>query len=240
MRKKGKMRKEFAIVLVIAVIVVSAVVAITMTMTVANMSDDHGNAQRYERDGITYFYDTIAIAQPTISSSQVDTAEISYDDGGIDLVGCFVGRDDPGQAVLFSHNKTCTLDKVRIYGKYANLSAEPYYTDWNRVFALEIWDNESNLIYKLTDHSQAYFNTTFKWTEIDIPDINITNDFYLCIFERANIFVGADKDNPAMRSFEVKRGPNRMINATYLEPPDTKKPLNWMIRAVIRNRSMEE
>ena len=235
MVKRKKMRKEFAIVLAIAVIIVSAAVAIT----VANMSDDQGNVQRYEyeRDGITYFYDTIAPSAITISSLEVNETEIKYDDGEVDLIGYFIGEEDPGHAVLFSPNKTCTLDKVKIYGAYTNISALPVYYG---VFTLEIWDNDYNLLYKLTDYSQAYFDTEIEWTEIDIPDINITSDFYVCAFERASIDIGVDIDNPAMRSFKVQRGPNRMTNATYLEPPDTEKPLNWMIRAVIRNRSLEE
>jgi len=227
------MRKEFAIVLAIAVIVVSAAVAIT----VANMSDDQGTVQRYEyeRDGITYFYDTIAIAQSTISSSQVYETEIKYDDGERDTATATIGGDDPGMAVLFTPpTEPWTLDKVRVYGEYIKLQGEPFYTDQDRVFALEIWDGNYSLLYKLTDYSQAYFNTEYEWTEIDIPDINITDDFYVCVFERASIFIGADTDKPAMKSYDVKRGPNRMVNATYLEPPDfvTEKPLNWMIRAV--------
>ena len=229
------MRKKLVIVVAIAVIIVSAAVAIT----VANMSDAQGNAQRYEyeRDGITYFYDTIAPSAITISSLEVNETEIKYDDGEAYLIGYFIGEDDPGHAVLFSPNKTCTLDKVKIYGAYTNISALPVYYG---VFTLEIWDNDYNLLYKLTDYSQAYFDTEIEWTEIDIPDINITSDFYVCAFERASIDIGVDIDNPAMRSFKVQRGPNRMTNATYLEQPDTEKPLNWMIRAVIRNRSMEE
>ena len=190
------MRKEFAIVVVIAVIMVSAAVAIT----VANMSDDRGNVQRYEyeRDGITYFYDTIAPSAITISSLEVNETEIKYDDGEADLIGYFIGEEDPGHAVLFSPNKTCTLDKVKIYGAYTNISELPNYYG---VFAIEIWDNDTNLIYKLTDYSQAYFNTEDEWTEIDIPDINITSGFYVCIFERASIFIGADKDNPVTKLY---------------------------------------
>ena len=229
------MRKEFAIVLAIAVIVVSAAVAIT----VANMSDDQGNVQRYEyeRDGITYFYDTIAPSAITISSLEVNETEIKYDDGEADLIGYFVGEDDPGHAVLFSPNKTCTLDKVKIYGAYTNISELPNYYG---VFALEIWDNDTNLIYKLTDYSQAYFNTEFEWTEIDIPNINITDDFYVCFFERGSIYVGIDTDKPANKSYVVRRCPKEMGNALYNSEEGTEKPLNWMIRAVIRNRSMEE
>jgi len=220
--KKRKMKKEFAIVAVIAVIMVSSAIAVT------SMLDAQGNAQQYERNGITYFYNTIAIAQSTVSSSQVDAAEIKHDDGGIDLVSYFVGEDDPGHAVLFSPpKKPWTLDKVRIYGAYANISTLPVYYG---VFTLEIWDNDYNLLYKLTDYSQAYFNTTFGWTEIDIPDININGDFYVCIFERASIDIGVDIDNPAMKSYVVQRGPNRMENAMYKEDA-TEKPLNWMIRA---------
>jgi hypothetical protein len=218
------MRKKFAIVLAIAVIMVSAAVAIT----VANMSDDLGNVQRYEiNDMKTYFYDSM-IAQSTISSLEVNETEIKYDDGAVDF-GITMDLTDVGHAVLFSPpTKSWTLDKVKVVGEYVNHSE-------GRIFALEIWDGNCSLLYKLTDYSQAYFlNTEDEWTEIDIPDINITNDFYICIFERGSLYVGMDTDNPAMRSYYVvRRGPNHMVNATYLlEQPDTEKPFNWMIRAV--------
>ena len=225
--EKRKMKKKFAIVVVIAVIMVSSAIAVT------NMSYAQVNAQQYEKNDITYFYDTIAIAiaQSTISSSQEDAKEIKHDDGEIDLISYFWGVDDPGHAVLFSPpEKPWTLDKVKIHGAYANISTLPVYYG---VFTLEIWDNDYNLLYKLTDYSQAYFNTTFECTEIDIPDININGDFYVCIFERASVVIGVDIDNPAMKSYEVQRGPNRMKNAMYKESEDaTEKPLNWMIRAV--------
>ena len=124
---------------------------------------------------------------------------------------------DIGHAVLFTPpSKPWTLDKVRVVGEYINLSGDT-------VFALEIWDNEYNLLYKLSDYSLVYFNTTFKWTEIDIPDITITGDFYVCIFDRTSIIVGADTDNPAMRSYVVIRDPKGMVK---------EEKLNWMIRAV--------
>ena len=222
------MRKEFAIVVAIAVIVVSAAVAITIT--VANMSDDPGDVQRYEyeSDGVTYSYDTIApSAIETISSLEAGETEIKYDDGAVDF-GITMDLTDVGHAVLFSPpTKSWTLNKVKVVGEHVNHSE-------GRIFALEIWDGNCSLLYKLTDYSQAYFlNTEDEWTEIDIPDINITNDFYVCIFERGSLYVGVDTDNPAMRSYYVvRRGPNHMTNATYLEQPDTEKPFNWMIRAV--------
>jgi hypothetical protein len=208
------MRKEFAIVAVIAVIMVSAAVAIT----VANMSDAQGNVQRYEINDLkTYFYDSM-IAQSTISSSQADAteSEISYDDGNAEH-GYTIDLFDIGHAVLFTPpTKPWTLDKVRVYG-VCNVTLSSV------VFALEIWDNDSNLLYKLTDYSIAYFNTTSEWTEIDIPDINITSDFYVCFFERGSIYVGADTGNPEMKSYVVIRDPKGMIK---------EEKLNWMIRAV--------
>ena len=216
------MKKELVIVVAIAVIIVSAAVAIT----VANMSDDQGNVQRYEINDLkTYFYDSM-IAQSTISSLEVNETEIKYDDGAADF-GITVGVIDVGHAVLFSPpKKPWTLDKVKVVGECKNHSEDI-------IFALEILDGNYSLLYKLTDYSLAYFNTEDEWTEIDIPDINITSDFYVCIFERGSLYVGVDKDDPAMRSYYVVRlGPNRMINATYREQPDTEKPLNWMIRAV--------
>ena len=215
------MRKKLVIVVAIAVIIVSAAVAIT----VANVSDTQGNAQRYEINDLkTYFYDSI-IAQSTISSLQVNETEpeISYDDGNAEhnfTIDLFP-QADIGHAVLFTPpSKPWTLEKVRVYGKWINLSG-------GTIFALEIWDNDSHLLYKLTDYSIAYFNTTAKWTEIDIPDMNVTDDFYVCIFDRGSIYFGADTNDPAMRSYVVIRDPKSMVNVTYSE-----KPLNWMIRAV--------
>jgi len=206
------MKKDFAIVAVIAVIMVSSVIAIT----VANMSDAQGNVQRYEINDITYFYDSM-VAQSTISSSQADETEIiKYDDGSAEEA-ISVGYIDLGPAVLFSPpTEPWTLEKVMVVGEYINLSGDT-------VFALEIWDKDYNLLYKLTDYSLAYFNTTFKWTEIDIPDMTVTGDFYVCIFDRASIYVGADTDNPAMRSYVVMRDPKSMAKG---------EGLNWMIRAV--------
>ena len=208
------MKKEFAIVVVIAVIIVSS--AIAVAITVANMSDDQGNVQRYEINDITYFYDPM-IAQSTISSSQADEKEIiEYDDGSAEEA-ISIGYIDLGPAVLFSPpTEPWTLEKVMVVGEYINLSGDT-------VFALEIWDKDYNLLYKLTDYSLAYFNTTFKWTEIDIPDMTVTGDFYVCIFDRASIFVGADTDKPAMRSYVVMRNPKSMAK---------DEELNWMIRAV--------
>jgi len=209
--KKKKMRKEFAIVAVVAVIMVSAAVA------VANMSDNRGNVQRYEKNGITYFYDSIA--ESTISSLQADKTEICYDDGDAEhnfTIDIFP-QADIGHAVLFTPPpKPWTLKKVRVYG-VCNVTLSGV------VFALEIWDNDSNLIYKLTDYSIAYFNTTSEWTEIDIPGINITSDFYVCIFERGSIYVGTDMDNPEMRSYVVIRDPKSRVK---------QEGINWMIRAV--------
>jgi len=221
--KRKKMRKKLVIVVAIAVIIVSAAVAIT----VANMSDDQGNVQRYEINDLkTYFCDSI-IAQSTISSSQVNETEpeISYDDGNAEhnfTIDLFP-QADIGHAVLFTPpSKPWTLEKVRVYGKWINLSG-------GTIFALEIWDNDSHLIYKLTDYSLAYFNPTLKWTKIDIPDINITDDFYVCFSERGSIAIGADIDKPAKRSFIVIRDPKSMVNEEF---KDTYMELNWMIRAV--------
>ena len=207
------MKKEFAIVVVIAVIMVSAAVAIAIT--VANMSDAQANLQRYELNDMTYFYDSM-IAQSTISSSQAGETEISYDDGSAEH-GFTIGLFDIGHAVLFTPpTKPWTLDKVKVYG-VCNVTLSSV------VFALEIWDNDSNLLYKLTDYSIAYFNTTSEWTEIDIPDMTVTDDFYVCIFERGSIYAGADTDKPKMKSYVVIRDPKSMAK---------DEGLNWMIRAV--------
>jgi hypothetical protein len=219
------MRKKFVILAAIAVIIVSVAV------TVANMPDDQADVLRY--DGTVLTQDIIA--QSTISSLGTDESELYYDDGEMNFSLSFIWWYDPGHAVLFSPpKKPWTLDKVRIYGEYANLSALPEYYG---IFALEIWDSDYNLLYKLTDYSQAYFANTGKWTEIDLPDQDLSDDFYVCFFERGSVFVGVDSDNPAKKSFLVMRGPNAMDNAVYTDENGAEKPFNWMIRAVGRKTS---
>jgi len=207
------MRKKFVILAAIAVIIVSVAV------TVANMSDGQADVLRYGGNGIT---DDI-IAQSTISALEAE--ELSYDDDVIDL-GMSIALLDVGHAVLFSPpTERWTLDKIRVVGNLTGF----YYSG---VFALEIWDSDYNLLYKLTDSNFAYFEDTYKLSVIDIPDQDITGNFYVCIFERSAINVGCDIDNPAKRSYVVVRDPKIMYNATYSDENGTEKPFNWMIRVV--------
>lgn len=198
------MRKDFLICAGIILIIVS--LAVTVSSNALNDSKQESTVTALAAEKTTLYYGD-------------DTLENA-------LTYPFV---DWGHAVLFTPpTKPWTLEKVDIVGGYINNSGDI-------IFALEIWDKDYTLLYKLTDYSQAYFEIapSFTWTEIDIPDIEVTDDFYVCLFERGSIYVGADANNPAMRSYMVLRSPKGMINATYRESEDVPdKPFNWMIRAI--------
>jgi hypothetical protein len=133
---------------------------------------------------------------------------------------------DLGHAVKFTPPTTpWTLEKVEVAGGYVNESGDI-------IFALEIWDKDYNLLYKLTDYSPAYFDI-FRWTEIDIPDLAVNGDFYVCFFTRGSVYVGLDTDNPAKRSYMVLRFPPGLEDVTYQESEGSPEvPFNWMIKAI--------
>jgi hypothetical protein len=219
------MRKKFVILAAIAVIIVSVAV------TVANMSDGQADVLRYGGTGMTQDI----IAQSTISVSEAEETILYYDDNNMDLNLHADPRDngyvDIGHAVSFTPpTESWTLDKILVVG---NLTG--YY--WGGVFSVEILDDKFNLLYKQTDTNFAYFNDTYKWVEIDIPDQDITGNFSVCFFERGGINVGVAINNPSMRSYLVIRDPKIMYVATWPDINGTEKPFNWMIRAVGRKTS---
>jgi len=90
---------------------------------------------------------------------------------------------------------------------------------------------------EMTFFSKSYkYSDYFKlnqtaWVEIDIPDITVMDDFYICVFTNWEspdghiLWVSADNDPPiSLRSYYVN------INTDEINSQETDK--NWMIRAV--------
>ncbi len=100
-------------------------------------------------------------------------------------------------------------------------------------FLLEIRDQNSDLLYRMSDTQNAYFTTSsLVFKEIEIPPINITGDFYVVFYDRGSMWIGLEQENATGNSFFFNSS-NKVLDLaqwTYGENNQTFKA-NWVIRA---------
>jgi hypothetical protein len=151
-----------------------------------------------------------------------DSALLRYDDG-VPEDGMWIDSIR-GHAVLFTTPiSNWTLSKIAISGRLNPESSQD-------LIVLEIWDENFDLLYSRADNPKSYFGDELAWAEIDIPDITLYGDFFVCLFEFSNVYVGADLSNTSSgRSCIVSRNPNRIVSWDLLYPSNET---DWSIVAV--------
>jgi len=160
------------------------------------------------------------VAAAPLSAHAPGTVELSYDDGEAD--NWWGTGPLGGGGVLFTPPATpWTLSAIMVMAWY----------DYNDVpFYVEIWDSEQNELFRGTYMYSDYFNPypTESWAEIDIPNIEVEDDFYVCVFLNDSpyehmLVLYFDTDPPVSgRSFAVRYDNNAI---------DYPEDWNWMIRA---------
>lgn len=165
--------------------------------------------QRY----VMAFLFFVLITQCVIGQNFVS---LHYDDGeaedGISI-------DDLGHSLFFT--APCddwTLSSIAIYGKR---TLDPD----SDIFVVEVWDENLNLLSRTTDRSASFFSGEFEWALLDIPDVNVSGNFFINFYEFAGIYVGIDMDDFSGRSLITGRNPNRILEDLQ------QNQTNWMIRA---------
>ncbi|MEA2046714.1 MAG: hypothetical protein U9N48_09405 [Euryarchaeota archaeon] len=147
---------------------------------------------------------------------------LAYDDGEAED-GLWID-DMRGHSVLFTAPcENWTLSGAAVYGK---LSPE-YRSD---IFVLEVWDEDLNLVSKVTDRAGSFFGDEFDWALVDIPDVDVSGDFFVSFYEFAGVYVGVDLDPGPGGSLIAARNPNRILEWDVEAYRDNQT--NWMIRAV--------
>ena len=196
------MRKEIVIFTAIVVITISAAV---VAAAVANLSIDPGNSQQIK--GLTY----------DMKAQSRMTALDAAGNAGLQVLHSF--EEPPDEYIYlpmpYNASLSCQIDTgyitfitpprpfiveaVGIIGIYNNESG---YIP----FALELRDENGELLYELTDISVAYFPTKVGLTVIEIPPIRIDGEFSVTFYSRTSVAVGAYLNNPNSMSFVVERG----------------------------------
>jgi hypothetical protein len=147
-----------------------------------------------------------------------EEVELYYDDGSVD--SAWATGPVGGGALLFTPPSSgYVLAKVKTMCMYDQDDA-PFY--------IEVWDGESNELFRGTYLYSDYFSGTLEWAEIDIPDIVMEDDFYIGVFGNTDVnhrlLLGFDTDPPISgRSFAATYEPNVIEDV---------EEWNWMIRAV--------
>jgi parallel beta-helix repeat protein len=162
------------------------------------------------------------------SSSEV---EIYYDNNA-NNPGGLGGSLPGGLAVNFTPpcEEYWALKRVKFYGmRWAN---ESY---GNMTFYVEVWDRDGNellhIAYKYSDYFKNYDS---KWVTVDIPDVLVKDDFFVCVFPNMiympsglspHMNVGFNNDLPiSNRSYRVRMDDNSI---------NWQIPGNLFIRAIM-------
>jgi len=224
---RRKMRKEFVILAAIVVITISAA-----AVAVANLSDDPGNSQQIK--GLTY--DVKAQSQMTaldaagesvmlLHYSEAPPSEYLYLDMPLDAD--LNRRIDLGHVVHFTPEGPFIVNEILINATYNESGSQDYrYLP----FALELWGDTGNLLYKITDTSAAYFSTEPDLALIEIPATKTDGDFTVVFYSRTNVAVGAYVNASNNMSFVVARG----LGMSPALTPDGE-PLEWAISVAGRD-----
>jgi hypothetical protein len=163
----------------------------------------------------------IVLAFGCISAHGESSVTLYLDDGTAEN-GLRVG-EGIGHTILFeSPSDDWNLSSVAVYGKLDPENA-------SNIFVLEIWDNDLNVISKVTDRADAFFGEEFGWAVVDVPDVRVSGLFLVSLYEFGEIYIGADIGHTTNRSFISKRNPNRILagNLGAYQQSETE----WMIRA---------
>jgi hypothetical protein len=104
-----------------------------------------------------------------------------------------------------------------------------------RIIALEVRDKDLNLLYKFADSQLPYSNFVRNATiiypfTINIPQIPVSNEFYVCFYDRGAIKVASERLNETSDNsfFYVEEG-NQLLPAALPTQENASTPVNWIM-----------
>ncbi|TRZ67906.1 MAG: hypothetical protein D4Q77_02330 [Methanothrix sp.] len=168
------------------------------------------------------FFVIILLPLMTCQAALCDSfVTLAYDDGEAED-GLWID-DMRGHSVLFTAPcDNWTFSGVAVYGKLSPESRSD-------IFVLEVWDEDLNLVSKVTDRAVSFFGDEFDWALVDIPDVEVSGDFFVSFYEFAGVYVGMDLDSGPGMSLIAARNPNRILE--WDVEAHRENQTNWMIRA---------
>ncbi len=102
-------------------------------------------------------------------------------------------------------------------------------------FAVEIRDKEGRMLYHYSDTQLPYFThpqgaKEIKWADIEIPAMTVNDDFFICFYGYAQIFLLTELQNATGNSYYYDRSTGRKYQAVVTTSKNKTIPVNWIIR----------
>jgi hypothetical protein len=139
------------------------------------------------------------------------------------------------EAVKFEAPKdNWKIRAVQLYG-YDGYDGSNESVPAERIIALEIRDKDKNLLYKFADSQISYSNyarnATFLYPlTIEIPEIPVSDEFYVCFYDRGAVAIGGEMLNEtSMNSFIYIDDGNELLPATLPTSENSSTPINWIM-----------
>lgn len=104
-----------------------------------------------------------------------------------------------------------------------------------RIIAIEIRDKDLNLLYKFADSQLPYTNYARNATimypfTVNIPQISVSDEFYICFYDRGAIVVASERLNETSKnSFIYIEDGNQLLPANLLTGENLSTPMNWIM-----------
>jgi len=129
------------------------------------------------------------------------------------------------------------LSRVGILG-YDGYNGTANSVPTQRIIALEVRDKDFNLLYKYADVQIPYTNIIFNLTgptviTFELPSVPVSNEFYICFFDRGAVAVGAEIQNKSTNSsFMFSEAEATLAPASLPVSANETVPVNWIMSVV--------
>ncbi len=107
-----------------------------------------------------------------------------------------------------------------------------------RLITLEVRDKDLNLLYRFADIQLPYTNfllnlTEPMWIGIDLPSIPVSDDFYICFYDRAALGVGTAATNSSTNNtFFFDRYAEKIYSAKLPASGNRSLSVDWFMQAI--------
>lgn len=99
-------------------------------------------------------------------------------------------------------------------------------------FAIEVRDADLRLLYHFSDTQLPYFTSSkgIKMASIELPDILLSGDFYVCFYGYRSIAIAAELQNTTGHSYFFDKLTGELFEGAFPINDNQTSPMNWLIR----------
>jgi len=126
------------------------------------------------------------------------------------------------------------LDSVQLLG-WDGFNGTVESVPQERIIGLEIRDKDLKLIYRFADSQLPYTNYAFNATQlypltIRVPQVPVSDEFYVCFFDRGAVAVACERLNETSNeSFIYLEPGNQLLPANLPGSNNETLPVNWIM-----------